>query len=261
LIVFLHIPKTAGSSLKSQISIQYTNAERFFINGAHPSESLDELSKDSEALSLKAIYGHIDFGSIDFLNAEKTYVTILRHPLDRIVSHYYFVKAHKNHYFHDELNYKNLSLKDYLLSGYTKELNDGQTRMLIGAGGYHKDEFSKYDIAYGKTEEWMLNEAKQNIEHHFSFVGIQEHFKESMILMKGKLNWRHNVKVKSINKSKRIKISDIDTETIDIIKHYNQLDIQLYEWSLNRFHEELKLNKAIIFKEGMLMKIRNLTKK
>ena len=245
-LVFLHVPKSAGSTIKKIFRKQYKK-ETFFLPGKHPDLNIlkDRLtSKNNIALC----FGHMDFGIHDIIGEEYKYATIVRSPVERVISHYYYVKREPSHYLYNQaFKEKNFSLAQYVESGLSSELNNGQVRMLIGAGGFHKNIYTKYKIPFGKCEPWMLEEAKENIEKYFVFCGVQEKFDESLILMKKKLNWKKSIGYVSQNITpKRKKSSEFENDTLDIIRKYNSMDIELYEWINNRVLSDIKDNEMYI---------------
>ena len=70
-------------------------------------------------------------------------------------------------------------------------------------------------------------------------VGLTERFDETLILLKREFGWdwpfyiRDNV---TRNKAAR---EDIPSSTIDIIKEFNRLDIELYEYATKCFNEQI----------------------
>lgn len=260
--VFLHIPKTAGSSLKSIIFSQYPKSKSFYVDGGDPKQSLSILKSEvlEKGKNLDLIYGHIDYYSVHFLNNENLrFVTILRNPIERVISLYYHVINMPSHYLHNKFIEENITLKQFIQGGFTTETNNGQVRILVGAGGYHKNDFSKYDIPYGEVDESLLEEALKNIEKSFAFVGTQEMFMESLILLKKHLNWKESLYFNEINTNKSKKnINQIDEETIEIIKHYNSFDIKLYDYIVNNLKKELKKNFLFIQKEKSIIKIKEI---
>ena len=65
-------------------------------------------------------------------SGETTYITVLRDPVDRIASHYYYAKRYPTHYLHKEITGRNMSLQDYASARLSDELDNGQVRMLAG---------------------------------------------------------------------------------------------------------------------------------
>lgn len=233
-VLFLHIPKTAGSTLRSILQLQYKNRHAIFLKGSDPVLSFNDWLDNNTLEHIDLLFGHIDFGIHKNFTNEVEYVTMLRHPLNRIVSHYNYVKRESNHYLHSKVIDNNLSLKQFVENGYSLELNNGMVRVLIGAGGSHKNEYSKYNIPYGKCENWMLKEAKENIKQYFKMVGLQEEFEKSIVMLKRTLNWNTFKPYVSQNRAIK-KYKQLDEDTYNVIRKYNELDFQLFEYVQDSF--------------------------
>ena len=88
------------------------------------------------------------------------------------------------HFHYNEIVSQKMSLKDYVSSGISVELNNGQTRLLSGV-----EEVGAPVIGYGECPAEILEIAKENLAVHFAVVGITERFDETLILLKTALNW------------------------------------------------------------------------
>jgi len=238
IIVFLHIPKTAGSTILSIFKQQYKGKKISVLDGSDPEKSKLNLFDNKDTYCPELIFGHTDYGIHEqYCVQEYQYFAFVRHPVERIISHYLYVKRSPNHYLHDFLDMSQVSLYDYVTSGATNELNNGQVRMLIGAGGFHKNNYAKYEVPYGKSEDWMLEEAKKNIEKYFGFVGVQEEFDNSILLLKKVLHWKKPLYYQSLNKTKaKLNKLDLDKKTLEAIVMYNALDLKLYDWVKSNFN-------------------------
>lgn len=88
-LIFLHIPKNAGTSLRKIVERFYSKENIYFIytraSGFHDLEDLYALS-DAEMVKIRIFMGHVSFGLHKIIPKPCTYVTILRNPIDRIVS-------------------------------------------------------------------------------------------------------------------------------------------------------------------------------
>lgn len=253
MIVYLHIPKTAGNTVKSVFKSRFSEENTLFLNGSDPKSDFSLMIKEASHAGKHLVFGHIDFGISEYLNSDAKFLTILRHPLDRIVSHYYYVLRRKEkHYLYEQVTKPGLSLSQFVNGGFTNELDNGQVRMLIGAGGFHKNEYLKYDIPFGKCEPWMLEEAKRNLTEKFAFAGVQEKLVDSLILMKQSLHWNDVLHYKSANITKnRPAIDSLTTEERDSILECNQLDVELYDFVLDRLNIEIARNKNTLFYEKL----------
>jgi len=237
--IYIHIPKTAGTTVKEIITKNYISTDIAWIYHPTPIKAKESflLEKDK---NYSIIMGHFDYGLHENLKNQYKYYTILRNPIDRVISHYAFVLNQKNHYLHNIVHKNKMSLNDFVSAKLTTELNNGQVRMLVGAGGYHKNKFSKYDIPYGQCDFWMLEEAKKNIKNNFSFIGIQEKFEQSLVIMSKKMVLNKNIPYIKVNQNRnkrKLLRGQVDKNTIETITKYNELDIELYNFVSYNFEK------------------------
>ncbi|NEO03330.1 MAG: sulfotransferase family protein, partial [Moorea sp. SIO3I7] len=89
-LIFLHIPKTAGTTLHYIINRQYKSEYIFEVNCR---ESRNELIRMSEVQKskIKVIRGHMEFGWHEFIAQPCTYITMLRDPVERVISFYFYI--------------------------------------------------------------------------------------------------------------------------------------------------------------------------
>lgn len=226
-IIFLHVPKTAGTTFFQIVSKQYDENKIFYIDGMNVKKSLEHFkSLDNKTRNLySCIYGHQPFGMHKFFNEKTYYITLLRDPIERIISHYHYVLRTPTHYLHKTVKSNKISLKEYAKSGISSELSNGQTKLISG------------DESNSSNQE-ILIKAIKNIDNHFYCVGFSDFFDETILLLKRKLGWKDvyyskkNVAPKG--SSKRI----IPQSTIDEIAEANELDIKLYDYALQKFKAE-----------------------
>lgn len=247
-LIFLHIPKSAGSTLRLIFRRQHKR-DAYFVDGHCP--DLDIVKRELGSKNIRLCFGHMDFGLHDVIGQSAKYATIVRDPVERVISQYYYVKRQAKHHLHHQAFIENdYSLAEYVSRGLSTELNNGQVRILIGAGGFHKDIYTKYKIPFGKCEPWMLEEAKSNIEKHFVLCGLQEYFDESLILLKKEFQWKWDIGYVSQNiTQRRKKASELDSNTLKIISETNSLDIELYDWVKANFLSRIEMEKPYIDKE------------
>jgi hypothetical protein len=159
-------------------------------------------------------------------------MTFLREPVDRVLSHYY------RHIHRQDpsragvqkqrpgARVKADSIEQALVDMSLPQLNNLCTRFLCG-----RDPFDD-------LPDSAVDEAKENLRA-FEFVGIQERFEESLVLLQrmfglGALPYvdRH-----VSNEGARPGVDEISDEQRALIEEHNRLDAELYRFGLGLFEE------------------------
>lgn len=236
LVIFQHIPKTAGTSLRHAIQHQFKPNEVFEFYKIGDSQEgiskfLEFYSKKSK--TLKIISSHLGFGLHQYIDTPVTYVTILREPTKRIISYYHhLVKLN-----HPEAVGKSLEEFVRTFGG----VQNGMACNLSGVTLRAQLQDPDLDLEYERNAEQTLIKASENLKKHFCVVGLLEYFDETCVFLNQNLGWHLPLSNVKSNVGKKKKTStDIPKETLDIITEYNKLDLQLYEQVKKQFQAELE---------------------
>ncbi len=235
-LIFLHLPRTGGTTLRDILSKQYSDHETFENKTLLDTDENFNESLVNQMSRYNLIKGHVYFGVHTFIPQTCSYFSMMRNPVERTISVYNYIRKRSNHPYHDLAN--SLSIEKFIESGENIMVNNGQTRLIAGRE-------TSLNIPFNKLNKSHLEIAKNNINDYFLLIGLTERYDETILLLKHMLRW--DTPYYSIaNAVRRVqKTDEMDPVIVDIIKQYNQLDIELYNYANKKFDDTLKIFPAV----------------
>ena len=228
-VIFLHLPKTAGTTVNRLIEWEYPLKEMYSVDPVLFQWSAAHLrALPPERLKkIRMFKGHMAFGLHEVLPQRATYITVLRDPVDRVISAFYFMRSYKLHPLYWKMRRENWSLEDFVRNA---QRDNVQSKIVAG---------SKFEEPC--TRE-IVETAKNNLRDHFSVVGLSARLEESLALMKLRFGWKLN-SYSSFNVTRsRPKKHDLPQGTLDLIHQKNAFDIELYECAEEIFERAVREN-------------------
>lgn len=248
-VLFLHVPKAGGSTLGEYVYNQcradesqsdgLLDAGVAYLDYGFIKEP--ELAVPGHVKSLlgrqdlRAVIGHFWFGLHEHVARPSLYVTLLRDPVERVVSLYYYAKLHET-----------MSLEEFARTPPFKEVDNDQTRRLAGV-----------NPTVGGCTRATLDAARENLRQHFAVVGTTERMEETLALLNVKLGWSREVVSYPRNVNTARPSSDALTpEAAEAVRARNELDHELWRYASElldlgiaaegqKFRDELARYKAL----------------
>lgn len=251
-IAFLHIYKTGGMSLRGLFAKNYRQVPHFNtgiegLNAESWAECLTRIEQMSpEELDRYRVFkGHMQLGLHEIVPGGLKYITFLREPVARIISHYQMLfrlgTISEGHQI-------DLSRPDWNVpcASFLSSLDNGQTRVLGQAD---------LDLPLGGCTEAHYERAIANIEKHFTFVGLTEKFDLSLILLGRICGWSWHFYVPD-NRAP-VKSIPIQPEVVKAITDMNVWDRRLYRYVQERFARQVAFYGLSLQAEHALFRLGN----
>lgn len=248
LIAFVHIPKTAGTTLNSILAREYAPDERheIMMRGIswilprpefirRPLISFSKIRKLRSAVKtrteLRLLHGHFDLSIMKHLPVHTRYFTLLRDPVERAMSHYWHYRRRAEERVHPLA--ERSTLAEWVSNCGLVEMDNGQTRRLAG----------EMNVPCGRVTREMLERAKSNLAT-FAAVGLTERFDESLALLVRVFGWASHAYVAQNVGANRPRRSALDPETIQVLERSNYLDLELYRYATALFERALRATRV-----------------
>jgi hypothetical protein len=215
MLVFIHINKTAGRTvrymLRSSFGVRHCEVETRRVNGEkQPFSSADLRQLRKLYPRLESIAGHSVTGNIN-LEEHGTrfdYFTFVREPLKTCASRFQYNVQYRGH--------KDLVFEEWIERDWTR---NNQTRMISGT-----------------TD---ANDAIRMIKEKQIFVGLTEHFDESILMLKRLLANDLDISYKRVNVAQDNKLAQAlltNERTRQLLIEANQADLELYRYIIEELY-------------------------
>ncbi|MBX3414071.1 MAG: sulfotransferase family 2 domain-containing protein [Pirellulales bacterium] len=219
--VFLHIPKTAGTSIRRLLELNFSTNERLELYATRPGFTAGDLFRKQFALRAeppKLVVGHISMPLIRSIPWRVKVATFLRDPLQLCLSRWRHWLRSKNPVHHQQLN----SFHD--INHY---LETCQTNVMASRLGVATKLSSRRPFV-------ALHRALRTIDQEIAFIGLAERFEQDsqhLAEVLGLTNYQYfQVNVAPASEQAEEPFHGASPAAVRIFQERNWVDYQLYDW-------------------------------
>lgn len=233
-LVFVHIPKAAGTSLKDLIARVYAGRPSlFFTPGDGRLERFAALPPASRA-GCAVVAGHEPFGLhrvFDGTGARPAVITVLREPVARVISLYNYIFREPAHTRHADFVSRRPTVRDVVEAGDFVPFDNHQVRFLAGRATHRKP--------FGALGGSDLERAKRNLAEGVRVFGLQDRMGETLRLFASELGWPP-LDLPALNRTGGASFAPaIGDGDRTAIAETNELDAELYRYAGTLFGQRL----------------------
>lgn len=221
-LIFVHLPKTGGTTFKSILRRVYGQNRLFETTPGQVPESIDRFARASEEerAAYRVVTGHIPFGMETLVPRPAATITLLRDPVERLISNYYYVRNAPDHPAHAQTVAEDVTLEDFVRARHDNPM----TRWYLSTDP-HKRALIPPDEPVTRRH---LDMAIRNIRERCAIVGVTERFDEWVALVAARFGWPFTVYARANVTRKRPLATELPANVRDLLESRTGIDRDLY---------------------------------
>jgi hypothetical protein len=226
-LIFLHLPKAAGTSFKLALrELLPLGTLISEVNGSPDLEVVRALTTmdPQQRAKLRAVMAHVPYGLHTLLPKAK-YVTVLREPISRLLSTYYFAKSRSEFEFSKKIA-AGMTIEEFAADVFNE---NAQVRRLMKYPDISREGVF-LDPPAGQLTRTHLDDARDTLRR-CAVVGLAERYDEFLDCVSAEFGLPpisgRDDNVTAIPWHRE----EVPARTIERLREINQLDLELYEYA------------------------------
>lgn len=213
-LVFVHIPKTAGTSIRSVVDVKYDNNETAPVELYYDLQMIDPNN-------YKYIRGHFCYQDL-IINNKPMFISVIRDPIDRIISLYeYWKVCNYSSSKEDDPNYDGVLLaKTTTFSSFIRTKNPSIRREIENA------QYRYLIHSFNEAIPMSVNTEKaiKDIKQIYAWIGTDQTLEKDYESLKMMLELDDDLPRLNIGKSRQT----INNDDRDYLFKINTIDYIIY---------------------------------
>lgn len=256
ILLYNRVPKCGSSTIvqimkilgknKKFVAKSSRNYREHFLSGSKQREFFSFLKHEKKPLFYDR---HFYFFNMSNLGDKVNLVNMVRNPMERILSNFYFVR-NPSRWRGRETAPK----QSWFTKSFSECVKNNDTECLVGQGGRSQELQLRYFCVCsrpGMTQREMLGEAMTTVEREYSVVGVTERFNHSLQVMEkylpawfsGSRAALSQVSPSLTNRNPHPPFSHLSAKTQEILTSRLRYDIEFYNFVVQRLEKQLhKIN-------------------
>jgi len=218
MIISVHLRKCAGTTFRTQLQSAFQDRVLFDygdeIGSSWPSSIVKRAASEKKIINYSdilvshynLIHGHFYKSKYDFIKVEKKYITFLRHPVQRVLSNYFYLK-------------RNIS-------------RSNPDSLIVNKLGFSLEEYIRDPDSCNLQAQYLES---TNLDE-FDFVGIVERYDESIQKLSANLGvYFERANAANVNPKKQGDYK-LESDIKKLILKYNHIDYELYKRGIEKLN-------------------------